>query len=192
MEAIKEICSIFPQCQLCHRHFKSAYCKTRHRCKASARQSNAISTALHYADKVFATRDFTLDGQSEVMITTVGTNEVSVHASFEGNFHLGWAHCTKNQHSQLSKRVEEFAMLAGRFGTGCRGKHKAGIKCLQRQCKPDLSLLLNTQGGLLLLSEVPVVGQIRLVYQKIGQRKYPAEQEGSARGVKRGRTSHCT
>ena len=87
MEAIKEVCSIFPQCQLCYRHFKSAYCKTKHKCKGYTRQSNAISTALHKADKVLATRDFTLDGQSEVMITTVRTKEVSVHASFEGHFH---------------------------------------------------------------------------------------------------------
>ena len=35
-------------------------------------------------------------------------------------------------------------MLAGRFGTGCRGKQlKAVIRCLQRQCKPDF--LFNTQ-----------------------------------------------
>ena len=30
----------------------------------------------------------------------------------------------------------------------------------------------------LLLSEVPVVGQIRVVYQKTGQRRYPAEKKG--------------
>ena len=29
-----------------------------------------------------------------------------------------------------------------------------------------------------MLSEVPVVGQIRVVYQKTGQRRYPAEQKG--------------
>ena len=37
----------------------------------------------------------------------------------------------------------------------------------------------------LLLSEVPVVGQIKVVNQKTGQRKYPAEQN-------RGRSSDCT
>ena len=30
----------------------------------------------------------------------------------------------------------------------------------------------------LLLSEVPIVGLIRVVYQKTGQRRYPAEQKG--------------
>ena len=30
----------------------------------------------------------------------------------------------------------------------------------------------------LLLSKVPVVGQIRVVHQKTGQRRYPAEQKG--------------
>ena len=192
MEAIKEIYSIFPQCELCHRHFKSAYCKKKHKCKGSTSQSNAIRTALHYADKVLATRDFTLDGQSEVMITTVRTNEVSVHASFEGNFHLGWAHCTKNQHPQLSKRVEEFIAQCWQEGLGqavegstVKSRHKVSAEAVQAR------LVAQYTGGLLLLSEVPVVGQIRLVYQKIGQRKYPAEQEGSRRGVKRGRTSHC-
>ena len=191
MEAIKEICSIFPQCQLCHRHFKSAHFKKKHKCKGSTRQSNAISTALHYADKVLATRDFTLDGQSEIMITTVRIDEVSVYASFEGDFHLGWAHCTKNQHPQLSKRVEEFITQCWQEGLGqavegsiVKSQHKVSAEAVQAR------LVAQYTGGLLLLSEVPVVGQIKLVYQKIGQRNYPAEQsEGSRRGVKRGRPS---
>ena len=91
---------------------------------------------------------------------------------------------------QKSSRIY-CAMLAGRFGTGCRGstvksRHKVSAEAVQAR------LVAQYTDGLLLLSEVPVVGQIRLVYQRIGQRKYPAEQEGSSRGVKRGRATHCT
>ena len=68
--------------------------------KVKVLQGKVIPLVLHwhYANIALATRDFTMDGQSAVMITTVRTDEVSVYASFEGNFQLGWAHCTKNQH----------------------------------------------------------------------------------------------
>ena len=49
-----------------------------------------------------------MDGQSVAMITAVRIEEVLQYASFEGYFHLGWAHCGKNQHPHLSRRVEEF------------------------------------------------------------------------------------
>ena len=84
------------------------------------------------------------------------------------HFHLGWAHCGKNQHPHLSRRVEEFN--AGR--TGCRGKHSHKVSAEAVQAR------LEYIDGHLLLSEVPVVGQIRVVYQKRGQRRYPAEQKG--------------
>ena len=45
---------------------------------------------------------------------------------------------------------------------------------MQRLWKPDLLLKYRWR---LLLSEVPVVGQIRVVYQQTGQRRYPAEQK---------------
>ena len=108
MKTIKEICSIFPQYELCHRHLTLFYCKEKHRCRCSKRQGNAISTAFEYAIQSLATRDFTVDGQSVAMITAVRIEEVLQYASFEGNFHLGWAHCGKNQHPHLSRRVEKF------------------------------------------------------------------------------------
>ena len=46
-----------------------------------------------------------MDGQSVAMITAVRLEEVLQYASFEGNFHLGWA---KESTSNLSRRVEEF------------------------------------------------------------------------------------
>ena len=186
-EAIKEICSIFPQCELCHRHFKTLHCKEKHICNGSTRLSKAINTALHYANKVLATRDFTIDGQSAVMVASVRTNEASVYASFEGNC-LGWTHCTKNLHPQVSKRVEEYIAQCWQEGLGqgstVKSRHKVSPDAVHAR------LVAKYADGHLLLSEVPVVGQIRLVYQRIGQRKYPAEHEGSSTGVKR-RSSHC-
>ena len=52
--------------------------------------------------------DFTVDGQSVAMIKAARIKEVLQYASLEGNFHLVWAHCGKNQHPHLSRRVEEF------------------------------------------------------------------------------------
>ena len=70
-------------------------------------------------------------------------------------------------------------------GSTVKSQHKVSAGAVQAR------LVAQYPGELLLLLEVPVVGQIRLVYQKIGQLKYPAEQEGSRRGVISGRTSHC-
>ena len=169
-EAIKEICSIFPQCELCHRHFKTLHCNEKHICNGSTRLSNAINTALHYANKVLATRDFTMDGQSAVMVASVRINEASVYASFEGNFCLSWAHCTKNQHPQMSKRVEEYIAQCWQEGLGqvvegstVKSRHKVSPDAVHAR------LVAKYADGHLLLSEVPVVGQIRLVYQRIGQ-----------------------
>ena len=59
-------------------------------------------------------------------------------------------------------------------GSTVKSHHKVSAEAVQAR------LVAQYTDGLLLLSEVPVVGQIRLVYQRIGQRKYPAEQEGSS------------
>ena len=63
-------------------------------------------------------------------------------------------------------------------------RHCAALSAQAYSGSDVITTVAKYAGGLLLLSEVPVVGQIRLVYQKIGQRKYPAEQEGVEEGLK--------
>ena len=55
-------------------------------------------------------------------------------------------------------------------GSTIKSSHKVSAEAVQAR--------LEYIDGHLLLSEVPVVGQIRVVYQKRGQRRYPAEQKG--------------
>ena len=85
----------------------------------------------------------------------------------------------------MSKRVEEYIAQCWQEGLGqvvegstVKSRHKVSPDAVHAR------LVAKYADGHLLLSEVPVVGQIRLVYQRIGQGKYPAEHEGSSTGVK--------
>ena len=66
----------------------------------------------------------------------------------------------------MSKRVEEFIAQGcgqGVEGSTVKSRHKMSAEAVQAR------LVAQYTDGLFLLSEVPVVGQIRLVYQRIGQ-----------------------
>ena len=86
------------------------------------------------------------------------------------HFHLGWVHCGKNQHPHLSRRDKEFNagikedLKQAVEGSTIKSSHKVSAEAVQAR--------LEYTDEHLLLSEVPVVGQIRVVYQKRGQRRY--------------------
>ena len=61
-EAMKDVCSIYPQCTRCQCHFKTALGRERHKCKGPPMQCSGVSMAVHYANEVLSTRDFTVDG----------------------------------------------------------------------------------------------------------------------------------
>ena len=79
-------------------------------------QCSGVSMAVHYANEVLSTRDFTVDGQARAMITSITNPGTSTYASFEVNFIAGWAHCQKNQHPELSTRVQDFIAQCWRIG----------------------------------------------------------------------------
>ena len=176
-EAMKDVCSIYPQCTRCQCHFKTALGRERHKCKGPPMQCSGVSMAVHYANEVLSTRDFTVDGQARAMITSITNPGTSTYASFEVNFIAGWAHCQKNQHPELSTRVQDFIAQCWRTGEesivqGSAVKSHLKVSAEAVQAK----LASQYTDGLLLLSEVPVVSQIRAVYQKIGQCKHPEHE----------------
>ena len=61
-EAMKDVCSFYPQCTRCQCHFKTALGRERHKCKGPPMQCSGVSMAVHYANEVLSTRDFTVDG----------------------------------------------------------------------------------------------------------------------------------
>ena len=107
-EAMKDVCSIYPQCTRCQCHFKSALGREKHKCKGPSMQCSGVSMAVCYANEVLSTRNFTVDGQARAMVTSITNPGTSTYASFEVNFSAGWAHCQKNQHPALSTRVQDF------------------------------------------------------------------------------------
>ncbi|KAL5515625.1 hypothetical protein EMCRGX_G000820 [Ephydatia muelleri] len=90
----------------------------------------------------------------------------STYASFEANFIVGWAHCQKNQHPELSTRVQDFIAQCWRTGEESNVEASA-VKSRLKVSAEAVQAKLASQytDGLLLLSEVPVVSQIRAVYQ---------------------------
>ena len=124
-------------------------------------QCSGVSMAAHYANEVLSTRDFTVDGQARAMITSITNPGTSTYASFEVNFIAGWAHCQKNQHPELSTRVQDFIAQCWRTGEesiveGSAVKSRLKVSAEAVQAK----LASQYTDGLLLLSEVPVVSQM--------------------------------
>ena len=117
-EAMKDVCSIYPQCTHCQCHFKTALGRERHTYKGPPHAMQWCSMAVHDANEVLdiSTRDFTVDGQARAMITSITNPETSTYALFEVNFIAGWAHCQKNQHPELSTRVQDFIAQCWRTG----------------------------------------------------------------------------
>ena len=95
------------------------------------------------------------------MITSITNPGTSTYASFEVNFIAGWAHCQKNQHPELSTRVQDFIAQCWRTGEECnvggsvvKSRLKVSAEAVQAKLASQYT------DGLLLLSEVPVVSQI--------------------------------
>ena len=58
-EAMKDVCSIYPQCTRCQCHFKSALGREKHKCKGPSMQCSGVSMAVFYANEVLSTRERT-------------------------------------------------------------------------------------------------------------------------------------
>ncbi|KAL5489384.1 hypothetical protein EMCRGX_G018473 [Ephydatia muelleri] len=118
-------------------------------------QCSGVSMAIHYADEVLSTRDFTVDGQARAMITSITNPGTSTYASFEVSFIAGWAHCQKNQYPELSTRVQDFIAQCWRTGeesnveaSAVKSHLKVSAEAVQAQLASQYT------DGLLLFSEV--------------------------------------
>ena len=167
---LEEIAEIYPQCKKCLYNFKNVVTLNKHKCSGPQVRKDAISLTMCNANTILGTRDFSIGGQATAVIsTTIG---LSTYASFEGNFFPAWAHCRKNMHPQLTTRVEEFIAKCWQEGESkiVNGKKvKSRLKVSAEAVQS--CLVVQYEEGQLGLSEVPVIGQVRLVYQRIGQSK---------------------
>ena len=153
-------------------HFANNYKLKNHRCNGDQVQTDAITLAMVYANSLLATRDFSVSGQATAMISSTIVLGKPTYSLFEGNFFPGWAHSRKNLNPQLSNRVEEFIAQCWREGEakivdGRKTKSRTKVSAEAVQYR----LTVQYAEGLIRLSEVPIVAQVRAVYQNIGQNK---------------------
>ena len=175
-EALNAICIVYPQCTVCLYHFKSQILLQDHVCGGLHEAKDALSIAMKYANQLLAKIDFTVRGaidQASSMFQMEGSSQIPF-ASFEPNFYPGWAHTRKYIHPELTTKVSSVIHECWKAG---ENKSSGKVKISADGVFERLEEMQSHN-----LSELPVVGKIRAVYQSIG--KKPLASIG---GRKRGR-----
>ncbi|KAL5489267.1 hypothetical protein EMCRGX_G018338 [Ephydatia muelleri] len=156
-EAMKTIQAVYPQCTNCHYHFKSQTLLDKHMCDGIREPQDALSIAMRHANELLSKMDLSVDGAiahaSNIFVDDAG--EIP-YATFEPNFY-----------SVLGKAGE--CKDSGKVKISADGVY-ARLEEMQSQ-------------KIIRLSELPLVGKIRAVYQSIGTKS----QALLAGGCKRGR-----
>ncbi|KAL5479497.1 hypothetical protein EMCRGX_G023024 [Ephydatia muelleri] len=166
-EALNAIRIVYPQCTVCLYHFKSQVLLEGHVCGGLNEPKDALSVAMKYANQLLTKMNFTIRGaidQASVMFQMEGTSEI-LFASFEPNFFPGWAHIRKNIHPELTNKVSSVIHECWKAGEN-KGTGKVKISA-----DGVFERLEEMQShNLIRLSELPVVGKIRAVYQCVGNK----------------------
>eukprot|EP00731_Ephydatia_muelleri_P017290 Em0010g388a len=155
------------KCTACLYHFKSQVLLEGHVCGGLNEPKDALSVAMKYANQLLTKMNFTIRGaidQASVMFQMEGTSEI-LFASFEPNFFPGWAHIRKNIHPELTNKVSSVIHECWKAGEN-KGTGKVKISA-----DGVFERLEEMQShNLIRLSELPVVGKIRAVYQCVGNK----------------------
>ena len=166
-EALNAIRIVYPQCTVCLYHFKSQVLLEGHICGDLNEPKDALIVAMKHANQLLTKMNFTIRGaidQASVMFQMEGTSEILL-ASFEPNFFPGWAHTRKNIHRELTNKVSSVIHECWKAGVN-KGTDKVKISA-----DGVFERLEEMQShNLIRLSELPVVGKIRAVYQCVGNK----------------------
>eukprot|EP00731_Ephydatia_muelleri_P018844 Em0011g884a len=171
-EAMKTIQAVYPQCTICHYHFKSQTLLDKHMCDGIKEPQDALNITMRHANELLSKMDLSVDDAiahaSNIFVD--GTGEIP-YATFEPNFYSGWAQTRKNMHPELTFECWKAGECreSGRVKISADGVY-ARLEEMQLQ-------------KIICLSELPLVGKIRAVYQSIGTKS----QDLLAGGRKRGR-----
>ena len=178
-EAMKTIQAVYPQCTNCHYHFKSQTLLDKHMCDGIREPQDALSIAMRHANELLSKMDLSVDGAiahaSNIFVDDAG--EIP-YATFEPNFYSGWAHTRKNMHPELTSTVTHIIHECWKAGE-CNDSGKVKISADGVYARLEE---MQSQ-KIIRLSELPLVGKIRAVYQSIGTKS----QALLAGGCKRGR-----
>ena len=172
-EALKAIQEVYPQCADCLHHFKSQRVLGKHICSGRMESRDALTNAMQHADKLLVSMDFTVDGAIAQASHIFETR----YTTFEPNFHAGWAHTRKSMHPDLTAKVISIIHDCWKAGeTKDLGKVKISADGVFSRLEE-----LQLQHAIR-LSELPLAGKIRAVYQSIGQKSQVQTSAGQKHG----------
>ena len=178
-KALDEIRAIYPQCAKCLYHFRSPHLLEQHVCNENAESQDAINIAMKHADQLLARMDFSIAGAIDQSASMFLGDGEATYATFEPNFYAGWAHTKKNMHPELSFKVTNVIQECWKAGDN---KEHGNVKISADGVYARLDEMQLQKA--IRLSELPLPGKIRAVYQRIGS-KPQAECAGTCK--KRGR-----
>ena len=160
-EAMNEIQAAYPQCANCLYHFKSQKLLMNHMCGGVFTAKDVLSKAMKHADELLSRLDFTLEGAID-RASNMFDNAIN-YATFEPNFYAGWAHTRKDMHPELTSKVMTIIHQCWKAGESIdQGKVKISVDgVFARLDELQLQKVIR-------LSELPLPGKIRAVYQTIG------------------------
>ena len=193
-EALRQIKALYPQCSECHYHFKSQKLLDKHICDGAQQCLDALSIAMRHADKLLAQMNLTVHGAIQ-KASLIGTGDEMPFTTFEPNFYSGWAYTRKNMHPLLTTKVKTIINECWKAG---ENKDLGNVKISADGVFARLEEM-ETQ-KVIKLSELPLPGKIRVVYQTIGRmtqvptsstskRKRERPQSEGSIGTKKARVS---
>eukprot|EP00731_Ephydatia_muelleri_P013287 Em0007g597a len=162
-EALKRIRAVYPQCAECLNHFKSHQLLVKHVCGGVVMSHDVLSNAMKHADQLLSRMDFSVEGAIDRALSMFDTEVM--YATFESNCYSGWAHTRKCMHPELTSNVNSIIHQCWKDGESIElGKVKISIDgVFARLDEMQLQKVIR-------LSELPLAGKIRVVYQSIGSK----------------------
>ena len=162
-EALREIKALYPQCSECHYHFKSQKLLDKHMCDGAEQCLDALSIAMRHVDKLLAQMNLTVYGAID-RASLIGTGDEMPFTTFEPNFYSGWAYTRKNMHPELTTKVKTIINECWKAG---ENKDLVNVKISADGVFARLEEMEKQK--VIKLSELPLPGKIRAVYQTIGR-----------------------
>eukprot|EP00731_Ephydatia_muelleri_P002645 Em0001g2645a len=173
-ETMRQIRAVYPQCSQCFYHYKSQKLLDKHVCGGEQQCQDALSTAMRHADKLLAQMNFTISGAIN-KASHIGASDAVTFATFEPNFYSGWAYVKRNMQPELTTRVKTIINECWKAG---ESKEQGTAKISADGVFSRLEEMEKQKA--IRLSELPLSGKIRTVYQTIGQMRQESISTGDA------------
>ena len=145
---------------------------------------DVLSTAMQHANGLLTRMDFSVNGAICRASNLFGNQAPCT--TFEQNFFAGWAHTKKTMQPELTSKVNGVIHTCWKVGES-KGQGKEKISpdgVFARLDELQLQKVIR-------LSELPLVGKIRGVYQRIGRKSEPPKAAGYKHARPEGDRGSC-